>query len=195
MFKAISFNLARLFDPNGRESRSMFWWYVLFVAIVRFLAGLAVSLPMTIGMVGSAMSSGGRLDPQQLQAQMMDKVIAALPQMVWASVAIGVVSCLLLTTALVRRLHDIGLSGWLVLVAGAPYLAALARMPASIDIAIHQIRQINLNGTPPNPMAMVGAQGFWPFLSWIAVIFVVVVGCIKSNQGPNKYGDMPEYAE
>lgn len=197
MFEAIKYNLAHLLDFRGRESRSMFWWFVLFVAILRFVASLVVSIPLTVSMMSGAMSAGssGRLDPQQLQAQMMGRMIEALPQMVWTSVIIGAVTCVLLAAALARRLHDINLPGWLIVVAGAPYVAVLARMPASIQIAIDQIRKIELGATPPNPMAMVQAQGVWPLLGWLPVLFIVVVGCIKSNEGPNQYGEMPVTAE
>ncbi len=50
MFGAIKYNLSHLAVERSADARSTFWHYVLAVWIVRFIAAIAISLPITVRM-------------------------------------------------------------------------------------------------------------------------------------------------
>ena len=85
---------------NGRASRSEYWWFFLFTIILQFIA-----LPIDIVVLGYDM-----MDPGAIQI-------------------VGTIAGLALflpgLCVLVRRLHDLGKSGWWVLIALIPFLGAI----------------------------------------------------------------------
>lgn len=84
--QAIQVGLNKFFTPTGRASRSEFWWYALFLYIIGGVLGWF----------------GG-----DLQRHGMEQV--------WLGVIFEVLSLLLAISvicATIRRLHDIGKSGW-----------------------------------------------------------------------------------
>lgn len=81
---------------QGRSSRSEYWWWVLFVAILSFCIGIVE------GILGFSMTA--------VQATS------------------GILSLVLLLPGLglsVRRLHDIGKSGWWILLGLIPVVGAI----------------------------------------------------------------------
>lgn len=92
----------RYFDFKGRSSRSEFWWFMLFV----FLVAMAVS-GITTDANGD-MTDGGMLMSDWLRAGF--SLVFFLPHL-------GVS---------VRRLHDIGKSGWWLLVCLVPFIGTIA---------------------------------------------------------------------
>ena len=188
---ALKHGLANLFNGNGRDARQTFWYYVLGIFILRFVAGLAVSIPLMTHTIGSAVDSAtSGATPEAMQAKMMASMADIMPTIAWFGVAVGVITVLLVAASLVRRLHDIGKSGWLVLIPGGLYLYALSQTPAQVDKVMEMMRNLNPE-TMRNPMAMMGQQGGFALLTWIPAIIVIVIGCIPSNSGPNQYGDAP----
>lgn len=193
MFGSIKHAIANLANPNGRDGRPTFWFWVLILVILRFLAGMAMSIPLSMKMMSAAMEatqSGKIDDPDAIQAQMMEIVINDLPTMIWGGIAIGVVTMLLLATSLIRRLHDSDLPGWLVLIPGGIYAAVLARAPAQIEVATEMLKNIK-PGVQPDMAMMMQDQGVMPFLAWVPVLIIIVIGLRKSTPGPNRYGDAP----
>ncbi|MBD7996906.1 DUF805 domain-containing protein [Arthrobacter sp. Sa2CUA1] len=95
---------------SGRASRSEYWWYTLFqfIVITVLYIGLMIALTASIDPVTGDLKSTSFMIPMVLL------VIFGLATLVPG---------LALT---VRRLHDGGFSGWLVLVALVPGLGALA---------------------------------------------------------------------
>lgn len=190
MLGAIRHALANLANPNGRDARQTFWYWVLAVVVLRFAAGLAVSMPMTLKIMGTAVQAaktGAAHDPAAVQAMTMQIVSSELPKMIWSSVAIGVATMLLLAMSLVRRLHDSDLPGWLVLIPGALYAGALARMPGQIDTAIAMMGTMH-PGTRPDMTAMMQAQGGVALLAYVPLALVIWFGVRKSSDGPNRFG-------
>ena len=193
MLGAIKHAIANLGNPNGRDARQTFWYWMLVVFILRYAAGMVTSFPMTMRIMNKTMASVGnpdQVDPVAMQAEMMAMIADDLPRMVWIGVAIGVVSMLLLTASIVRRLHDSNLSGWLVLVPGGLYAIALAQAPRQIEAAAAMLKSIKAN-SPPDMAQMLQAQSGIGLLAWVAIGLVIWIGLRKSDEGSNRYGDAP----
>ena len=188
MLGSIKYNLRNLTNFSGRDARQTFWYFVLFIAILRWIAGSFFAVPMMVKMFGtmfSAIKQGAR--PEALQGQINGEMIAMMQDMVGVSIAIGAVSGLLLVAALARRLHDSDLSGWWAAAPAVLYIAALGLIPAQI----HQAAEIlQTAGTKPlNPAAMIQQQGTLALVAWIPLIMVIVIGVRKSTPGPNRFGE------
>jgi uncharacterized membrane protein YhaH (DUF805 family) len=100
-------------DGNGRAARREYWWFVLF-------RWLLIAPIATIGfIIDAAMNPYGEVNP--LGAVFM--VVAGL---------IYLATALPNLCVLIRRLHDVGLSGWLVLINAIPYVGGLALFVISV---------------------------------------------------------------
>lgn len=103
---------------QGRSSRSEYWWWVLFVAILSFCIGIIE------GILGFSMTA--------------------------VQTTSGILSLVLLLPGLglsVRRLHDIGKSGWWVLLGFIPVVGAIILI---IWFAQNSQMQDNQYGPVPN---------------------------------------------
>jgi uncharacterized membrane protein YhaH (DUF805 family) len=104
---------------SGRASRSEYWWWALFTTVVF----LALGIPALV--LGSTTSPDGGATPGP----------AGVPFLV--AIGLFYLTVLVPSVALsVRRLHDVGLSGWLVLLglipsAGGLVLLIFAVLPPS----------------------------------------------------------------
>lgn len=193
MLGAIRYALANLANPAGRDARQTFWYWVLAVVVLRFAASMALSAPLTLKLMAAAMhaaQNGAAQDPAAIQAMTTQLILKELPTMVWGGVAIGLVTMALLAASLVRRLHDSGLSGWLVLVPGAIYALVLARMPAQIDRVADLLATLD-PANPPNATALMQADGAMALLAYVPLLIAVWFGLRKSTPGPNRHGDAP----
>ena len=85
---------------NGRASRSEYWWFFLFTMILQFIA-----LPIDIVVLGYDM-----MDPGAIQ------IVGTI-----AGLALFLPSL----CVLVKRLHDLGKSGWWILIAFIPLLGII----------------------------------------------------------------------
>ncbi len=85
---------------DGRASRSEYWWFFLFLFIPQLIA-----LPIDIIVFGYDM-----MDPAAFQ------IVGTI-----ATLALFLPSL----CVLVRRLHDLGKSGWWILIALIPFLGAI----------------------------------------------------------------------
>ena len=85
---------------NGRASRSEYWWFFLFTMILQFIA-----LPIDIVVLGYDM-----MDPGAIQ------IVGTIA---------GLALFLPALCVLVRRLHDLGKSGWWILIAFIPLLGII----------------------------------------------------------------------
>jgi uncharacterized membrane protein YhaH (DUF805 family) len=96
---------------SGRASRSEYWWWYLFT----FLVYLVLGVPLYV--VGIATSRDGGRTPGTL----------AIPLIILLTVfALGIIVPSLALT--VRRLHDAGYSGLLVLLSLIPYVGGLVML-------------------------------------------------------------------
>jgi uncharacterized membrane protein YhaH (DUF805 family) len=92
-------------DFSGRATRSEFWYFILFFVVLSFIINLLDSFfinPVLLGMTPMEASKGGMLS-------MLFSLAMLLPQ-----ISLGV-----------RRLHDIGKTGWWMLVGLIPFFGWL----------------------------------------------------------------------
>ncbi|HEX3929539.1 MAG TPA: DUF805 domain-containing protein [Nocardioides sp.] len=93
---AVKICISKYADFNGRARRSEYWWWVLFTVIVSFVASIIDVI------LGTRSGSFGLIEG-----------LATLAFIV-PSLAVGA-----------RRLHDVGMTGWLQLLAIIPIIGAL----------------------------------------------------------------------
>ena len=123
----------RYTDFSGRSQRSEYWWPMLMnVLVMMVLSGLLVS--SGIDLETGAMSS----------VAMIGAGLIAIYSLVVFIPTIAV---------FVRRLHDLGLSGWFAL--------------------------------------LIFVVSMVPGIGLLASIAQIVVGCLRGNEGANKYGESP----
>ena len=192
MFGAIKYGLANLANFRGRDARSTFWYYVLCVVVLRFVAGIAIGLPMSMRLTSAALEAAkNQVSEATLQAQTTAIITETLPMMIWLGIALGALTMLLLAASLVRRLHDGGQTGWSVLVPSLLYAASLALQPAQIRRVLDLLAQTK--GTDISAVAAVnqGVGSSQNLLAALAVFIVIAIGFIKSNPGPNRFGEKP----
>lgn len=89
---------AKYADFRGRASRSEFWWFYLFVYVVLFIFALVTILLML------------------LEASTLNNVCFALLMLVMVALMLPMLS------AIVRRLHDTGRSGWWYFISIIPWI-------------------------------------------------------------------------
>lgn len=194
MFGSIKYNLTHLFDFRGRDARQTFWYYVLFVVILRIIVGIGMAIPTIGAVMGKAMEaakSGAPADPQALAASSLAGMGPWLQTAAYVSIAVGLVTIVLLLAAFVRRLHDSGNSGWWAALAVAAQLAALWSTYVNIgrinEVLSQATRQIQTGGTT----TFNTGTNYLGLLGWLAIIIVLVFGILKSTDGPNRYGEAP----
>ena len=123
--------LRRYIDFSGRSRRREYWMFVLLVLAVSLAAGLAM-----IAVVGSF----------RTQAEMTSRFT------VWAGLAILPLIVPLIAVT-IRRLHDLGLSGWwllaLVLGGGIPMIDTLVALAHVVVMALPGKRATNRFVTDP----------------------------------------------
>lgn len=119
--------LRKYADFEGRARRSEYWLFVLFNVLV--MAGLMVLLSVVIAVFAATAGVGpdGHLsDEGANQAAAVTGVIFAA----WVLFALGMFIPGLAVR--VRRLHDIGQSGWMILIALVPLVGGIALFVMSV---------------------------------------------------------------
>ena len=106
--------MSKYVDGNGRASPAEYWWFVLFRVLL-------VGVPAFIGMVISF-----AVDPYDETPVDIGAVLLVL------AVLLYLVTILPNFCALIRRLHDVGLTGWLVLLNIIPYVGGFALLIMSV---------------------------------------------------------------
>jgi uncharacterized membrane protein YhaH (DUF805 family) len=191
MLTAIKYNLAHLTDFKGRDARSTFWYYVLFLVLVQFALSLLISVPLTGAMVGDAVGAArDGVAEAEVQARMLGRVAGMIKASMWLSVVLTLATTLLLLAAFTRRLHDSNKPGWIAGLTALIQLAALVLAIASLDdmIAMTSAAQTG------DLSALQGMQGklmLQSLLGWAATIVLIVFGVWPSSPGENRYGPQP----
>jgi uncharacterized membrane protein YhaH (DUF805 family) len=99
-------------DFSGRASRSEYWWVALATAVVWLVLGV---LSAVAGVPGSTVAADGTSEPGPGFYPFALVFAVLFFATIVPNLSIGV-----------RRLHDVGLSGWLLLLNLVPYLGGLA---------------------------------------------------------------------
>ena len=103
---------------SGRASRSEYWWWTLVASVVAIVLNIITGAG---GSAGATVAANGTAVPGP------GLVVGGILALLWF-LAVIVPSLALL----VRRLHDVNISGWLVLIILVPFLGALALFVISI---------------------------------------------------------------
>jgi uncharacterized membrane protein YhaH (DUF805 family) len=103
IFRAIGENYAHMFDVRGKSTRSEYWWFVLYYLLVA--VAILVGYASFVGVQG----------PESVLRIAFNILLVA-----W-----GVPTIISLFTAGIRRLHDIGRSGWYFLISLVPIVGPI----------------------------------------------------------------------
>lgn len=99
---------------SGRASRSEYWWW----ALVSFIVGMIINIITSTGMTTTT-SGAATVGPSA--------VVGIILAVVW-----GLATIVPSLALLARRLHDVNLSAWLILVVLVPFLGGLALLVMTI---------------------------------------------------------------
>ncbi|MXO90252.1 DUF805 domain-containing protein [Pontixanthobacter aquaemixtae] len=192
MFAAIGYNLKRLFDVKGRDGRRTFLLYALAVVLLNILVMLAVIFP-AMAAVFTEVSSAAKSGPEAIEAAALDAMIQrGVPgTMVRTSLALGLLNIILLSAAFVRRSHDSGLPGLILVVPLAIHLVWMFfafRQVDGLSSSMRAAADIKQAGGGAGLQTAMIAQDA---IGWVAVLTVLAIGMIKSQPSPNQYGDVP----
>lgn len=191
MLDSIKFHLSHLADFGGREGRRTFWLWFLAIAIVNILVSIGLSASMTAGAMGAAMEGvrAGQ-DSAAMEAAVLKAMLPNMPTMVWVGVAMSAFNAVMLSAAFVRRLHDGGFPGWIVIVP----LAAMA-FSAWLSIAqlgyIEELLNAAMNAGSAEGMADLQREtSLQGLVGWIPLLVVIGFGIVKSKPA-NRWGEAP----
>ncbi|MFS0848731.1 DUF805 domain-containing protein [Novosphingobium panipatense] len=188
MIAAIRYNLSNLANFRGRQSRSPFWFYVLFLAIIQVVISLVISIGLTGPMMGDVFSSVQQgLGEAEIQARLFERLAGMMRTSVWVSVVTTLIMAGLLVAAFTRRLHDANKSGWIAVFAVVIQLAALALQVASVD-AVAQLMVIAQTGDVARLQEAQGQLMVNGMIAWVPLLVIVVFGVWPSSAGANRYG-------
>jgi uncharacterized membrane protein YhaH (DUF805 family) len=105
---AISRGFKKYARFDGRASRSEYWWWTLFTTVV----AIVLAIPTVV--IGLQTSPDGGRTPGAPAVPLLVTLMLFYLAVVVPTIALTV-----------RRLHDVGLSGWLVLLALIPWVGGL----------------------------------------------------------------------
>jgi uncharacterized membrane protein YhaH (DUF805 family) len=190
MFGSIGYNLSHLLDFKGRDARQTFWYFVLFVVVLYFIASMLALIPMMGSVMGEAIQSAqSGATEQETQERVLHALGPQLATSIWISAITNLVATLLLMASFVRRLHDSGNSGWWAVLALVIKLGALALAVSQIG----EVQEAVVAASDPAQLQQMGMrdQNLLGLVGWLAPIIVIVFGVMKSTDGPNRYGEAP----
>jgi len=183
--------LKKYADFSGRARRSEFWLWVLF----RYLVGMALGTVMSTVMFSNMASvfSNPNPDPQVFFHQYFSTFGMMMP-------LIGLVDLALLIPSLavgVRRLHDIGRTGWWLIM---PFVVLAVGLVVFFIIFGTQIFSLAGNGKNMTDaqgeqfaLTMIGSMFLCVLLPYlIAWIVMLVFYVTESKRGPNRFGPDPK---
>lgn len=164
-----------LFALEGRISRQK-WWLGLFILLSAFFA---VSL-VTGAIFGSFADRHPEImqhmnDPEWFNSKEAEPIVGSLGLWLIAPMLVLLLSMWSFFALGVKRLHDRGLSSWLILVVVVPFLAAVTApaLAAEFDLSENVVRILGL---------LLTASAIWSVLQF---------GILKGETGPNDHGPDP----
>lgn len=107
--------LSRYADAHGRARRKEYWYFVLFHLLV-------VAAPLLIGLIIAGMSGAYLSDASALAVGLFSISAAVL----YAAMLLPGIC------VMIRRFHDVGLTGWLVLLGLIPYVGGLVTLVITV---------------------------------------------------------------
>ena len=183
--EAVNTCFAKYLDFEGRARRSEYWWFSLFC----LLGTVVLMCPMAL-LSYLEDSHGINMDAGLWAAGYAISAILAL---------IGILFILAIIipslTVEVRRLHDIGRSGWWVFWSIVISIVASAVPFSSFDFGTAMDLGEIESFTKAFDLALLPALIlFLPKLgNWILEIVLLVFTLLDSHEGENQYGQSPKY--
>lgn len=129
--------MAKSFNGEGRARRKEYWSFVLFQLI--FLMGAFFVFALIAG-VGAYDYDGNSYDYDNNPASALGGLFIVIAVIIFIPAGI---------TVTIRRLHDIGLTGWFFLLSLIPYLGSFILLIMSL---IPSERRVNKHGPYPKPL-------------------------------------------
>lgn len=187
---------------SGRATRAEYWCWTLFVVGLSLFSFFL----MMAGAIGWAMSPG-RI-PEAPSS--FWPALTALGGGLWLLLSVG--SALPALALLVRRLHDVGRSGWWVLVWLASQLGyCLCQLGNAWSVSQQYNAAVEKNG-PENwsevlswavkashfqaetlDSSFFGGMQFFLLVNYMMSLLLLIVVCTDSQRGPNQYGPSARY--
>jgi uncharacterized membrane protein YhaH (DUF805 family) len=173
-----------MFGLNGRISRSR-WWLGLLVTLGVMFSGFSVAGMLLAAVL--AIRFPGLVQDPAFEQKVEDPQWASSPEaMAFVVTVLAVLSAVMVPVLLIRwntlaiavkRFHDRGLSGWLVLVLLVPPGAAIGApfLPADTLARLHE-----QTGT-----------GLWLLCATVWLWGLLQLGILPGNNGSNRYGGDP----
>jgi uncharacterized membrane protein YhaH (DUF805 family) len=97
---------------TGRASRSEYWWWALISGVVGIVLNIIVSVG---GSAGATVNDSGATVPGP------GMIVGVVLAVIW-----GLATIIPSLALVVRRLHDVNFSGWMILIGLVPFLGGLA---------------------------------------------------------------------
>ena len=191
MLGAIKYNFRHLFDFSGRDARSTFWYWFLFVIVLNIVVSLAISIPTVVGAISSATEAAQDGNRAMAEAAARDRMAGMATPLIWASIVVGLANIVLLAASFVRRLHDSGKSAVWAVLAGAVQLVTLFLALEKIEDAEAMIRNAAAARSAGEAFAMQGPIAWQSLIGWIPLAILIVFGVMKPDEGANRYGESP----
>ncbi|MCB2085686.1 MAG: DUF805 domain-containing protein [Sphingomonadaceae bacterium] len=192
MIASVKYNLANLGNFNGRDARSTFWWYMLFLVLIQFVLGLITQIPMYAEMFGSAIEAAQNgVDPADMNAAMAANIGDTMRTATYLGTGVTVLASALFVASFVRRLHDSGKPGWIAILALAPVLYTAITNALNIDELIEMTQSMMTQSDPNVAMGDQSRLYFSSILGWVGYLVTIIFGVLESDDGPNKYGEQP----
>lgn len=179
----------KLVDFKGRENRASFWPYAALVFVIVMILGMLIFIPMMMNTM-QAMQQFAAQHPDQVTVssgpgQYSMSVHGNSPEMmpptssfaIYFGVTFGI-SILLYAAAVVRRLHDRGMSGWW----------GSMPLPFILYSSIQMPRMLSSAGGQPDMMLFYSIF-FSNMLYIVALIALVVLLAGASKDGPNRFAN------
>lgn len=193
MIQSIRYNLANLGNFTGRDARSTFWWYMLFLILIQVVITIVVSIPMYAQMFGAAFEAAQRgADPEQLNAAMIAGLGDNVRTAAYFGTALSFISAGLFAASFVRRLHDSGKPGWWLVLALAPFLYTAVMNVVNIDDVIAMTKSAMTQTDANKALGDQSRLYFYSIIGWVGYLVTIAFGVLESDDGPNAYGEQPE---
>ena len=194
MLGAIRYNFANLANFHGRDARQTFWYYVLFLIVIQFAISMVGTVPMYIEMFTTIFDAASQgLDPDAAMRSMMSGMVDQIRTQMIVGMVIAVVSSALFVAAFVRRLHDVGYTGWIALIPIATQAFSVAYSWSMLDqigdMMLRNMEAASAGGG--DPFSMQAEMGWYSLVGWIGYLVVIGFGSLKGEAGPNQYGEEP----
>ncbi|WP_342076667.1 DUF805 domain-containing protein [Yoonia sp. SS1-5] len=185
---AIKTCLAKSFQFKGRASRSEFWWYGGLLLVVTFAllwphATILSTETAELMVIKTSAVTGETTRELERQTEWH------LYSVKWNMISITIIIAFycLITAATVRRLHDVGSSGWFG-------LTMLLIGPASALLAVGSIHLIfNLSAGLAITIGFILSIASW--LVWLICPLILLILLTRpSEEGRTEYGPNPNEA-